>query len=77
MKPTPIKQFSKEEFAKLADSNAGNSEEQALFAVHETIYARTAHGWFSKWRWVLVWFTQLIFYGTAWLEWNGRQLECA
>jgi len=73
MKPTPIKQFSKEEFAKLADSNAGNSEEQALFAVHETIYARTAHGWFSKWRWVLVWFTQLIFYGTAWLEWNGRQ----
>src|SRR5208337_4599656 len=25
------------------------------------------------WRWVLVWATQLVFYGLAWLPWNGRQ----
>ena len=31
------------------------------------------HGWFAAWRWALVWATQLIFYGGAWLTWNGRQ----
>ena len=73
MKPSPIKQFSKEEFAKIAKQTAEQSAEQALFEVHEKIYPRTAHGWFSKWRWLLVWFTQLVFYGSAWLNWNGRQ----
>lgn len=68
MEPSPIKQCSKEELAR-----AQQYTEQALFAVHEKIYPRITHGWFSKWRWVLVWFTQLIFYGTAWLNWNGRQ----
>ena len=31
------------------------------------------HGWFAAWRWTLVWATQLVFYGGAWLTWNGRQ----
>jgi len=31
------------------------------------------HGWFAAWRWALVWATQLVFYGGAWLTWNGRQ----
>ena len=30
-------------------------------------------GLFANWRWVMVFFSQLIFYGTCWLEWNGRQ----
>jgi len=30
-------------------------------------------GWFAAWRWALVWATQLVFYGGAWLTWNGRQ----
>jgi len=30
-------------------------------------------GWFAGWRWALVWFTQLVFYGLPWLQWNGRQ----
>ena len=68
MKPTPIKQYTKEEFAQ-----SQNLGEQVLFEVHKKIYPRIANGWFSKWRWILVWFTQLIFYGTAWLNWNGRQ----
>src|SRR5213075_1176225 len=25
------------------------------------------------WRWSLVWLTQALFYGLAWLPWNGRQ----
>ena len=69
MDPAPIKQYTKEELAQSKQQFA----EQSLFAVQEKIYPRTTDGWFSKWRWVLVWFTQLIFYGTAWLNWNDRQ----
>ena len=69
MKSTPIKQFSPAEFAQAKE----NSSEQSLFESREKIYPRTTRGWFSKWRWVLVWFTQAIFYGSGWLNWNGRQ----
>jgi cytochrome c oxidase accessory protein FixG len=37
------------------------------------IYARAVKGWFANWRWVMVWLTQLVFYGLPWLQWNGRQ----
>jgi cytochrome c oxidase accessory protein FixG len=41
--------------------------------MRRAIHPRAVHGWFAAWRWLLVWGTQLVFYGTAWLEWNGRQ----
>jgi len=44
-----------------------------LYAADRKIYPRAVHGWFAAWRWALVWATQLVFYGTAWLTWNGRQ----
>ncbi len=44
-----------------------------LYEVRRTIYARAVHGWFANWRIALVVVTQLVFYGTAWLTWNGRQ----
>ncbi|MFZ6744322.1 cytochrome c oxidase accessory protein CcoG [Undibacterium sp. JH2W] len=47
--------------------------ELALFEERRKIYPRTQTGWFSSWRWVLVFFTQALFYGTAWLNWNDRQ----
>ena len=47
--------------------------EQALYEVRKQIYPRAVRGWFAGWRWALVWATQLVFYGTAWLQWNGRQ----
>ena len=37
------------------------------------IYPRAVKGWFSAWRWVMVWLTQLFFYGLPWLQWGGRQ----
>jgi cytochrome c oxidase accessory protein FixG len=37
------------------------------------IYVRAVTGWFAAWRWVLVWVTQLVFYGLPWLPWNERQ----
>jgi cytochrome c oxidase accessory protein FixG len=47
--------------------------EQALYEVRKTIHPRAVHGWFAGWRWALVWATQLVFYGVAWLPWNDRQ----
>ena len=47
--------------------------EQSLYEVRKKIYPRAVTGTFARWRWALVWFTQVIYYGLAWLEWNGRQ----
>jgi cytochrome c oxidase accessory protein FixG len=47
--------------------------EQSLYEVRKTIHPRAVHGWFAGWRWALVWATQLVFYGLAWLPWHGRQ----
>jgi len=47
--------------------------EQSLYEVRRKIYPRAVHGWFAAWRWILVWATQLVFYGGAWLTWNDRQ----
>jgi cytochrome c oxidase accessory protein FixG len=30
-------------------------------------------GRFQRWRWALVWLTQIVFYAGPWLRWNGRQ----
>jgi cytochrome c oxidase accessory protein FixG len=45
----------------------------SLYKKTEKIYAREVQGWFTKWRWVLVWLTQIVFYGTPWLSWHDRQ----
>ena len=45
----------------------------SLYEKHKKVYPRSITGIFASWRWGLVWFTQLIFYGTCWLQWNGRQ----
>ncbi|MCC6209934.1 MAG: cytochrome c oxidase accessory protein CcoG [Burkholderiales bacterium] len=47
--------------------------ERSLYEVRKAIHPRAVHGWFAAWRWLLVWTTQLVFYGLAWLPWNGRQ----
>ena len=47
--------------------------EQRLYEVRKAIHPRAVRGWFAAWRWLLVWGTQLVFYGVAWLPWNGRQ----
>jgi len=45
----------------------------SLYQSDPKIHPRAVHGWFQAWRWALVWFTQLIFYGLPWLMWNERQ----
>lgn len=44
-----------------------------LYAAAEKIYPRSTFGFFTKWRWVMIWLTQLVFYGVPWLEWGQRQ----
>jgi cytochrome c oxidase accessory protein FixG len=44
----------------------------SLYAKQKKLYPRAAQGWFARWRWALVWFTQALFYGLPWLMWNGR-----
>jgi cytochrome c oxidase accessory protein FixG len=45
----------------------------SLYAAQNKIYPRSVSGIFSNWRWGFVWFTQILFYGLPWLEWNSRQ----
>ncbi|MDH5205437.1 MAG: cytochrome c oxidase accessory protein CcoG [Hylemonella sp.] len=45
----------------------------SLYEAQQKIYPRSVSGLFSRWRWVLVWLTQLVFYGLPWLEWGQRQ----
>jgi cytochrome c oxidase accessory protein FixG len=47
--------------------------EEVLYAAHKKIYVRSTSGIFARWRWILVWITQVVFFGLPWLTWNGRQ----
>ncbi|MEO5735435.1 MAG: cytochrome c oxidase accessory protein CcoG [Rubrivivax sp.] len=46
----------------------------SMYRAEDKIHARSVSGWYAAWRWVLVWATQLTFYGLPWLQWNGRQM---
>lgn len=59
--------------APAASSNAPAAVVIALYAAQEKIYPRSIFGFFTKWRWVMIWLTQLFFYGVPWLEWGQRQ----
>lgn len=48
-------------------------QEESLFEVHRKVQVRAVSGIFASWRWALVWFTQILFYGLCWLPWNERQ----
>jgi len=47
--------------------------EQSLYEIRKKIYPRAVSGMFATWRWGFVLLTQLVFYGSPWLTWNGRQ----
>ncbi len=51
----------------------GETSDETLYEVRRKIYPRSVTGAFSSWRVWLVILTQLIYYGTPWLQWNGRQ----
>ncbi len=47
--------------------------EKALADVRSKVYPRSVSGIFARWRIIMVFLTQLVFYGLPWVEWNGRQ----
>ena len=47
--------------------------EISFYEKHKKVYIRDVKGWWNTWRWAFVWFTQILFYGLPWIEWNGRQ----
>ena len=44
-----------------------------LQTAQQQIYPRSVSGFFSQWRWGMVFLTQLVFYGLPWIEWGQRQ----
>ena len=48
-------------------------EAESLYEAQKKLYPRSVRGFFSRWRWVFVALTQLVFYGLPWLEWGQRQ----
>ncbi|MBI3149974.1 MAG: cytochrome c oxidase accessory protein CcoG [Betaproteobacteria bacterium] len=52
---------------------AEQGDEVDLYEVRKKIHPRAVTGWFANWRWVLVLFTQLLFYGLPWWSMHGRQ----
>ena len=49
------------------------SDDGELYAARKKIQPRSIKGRFNNLRWAMVWITQLVFYGLAWLPWHGRQ----
>lgn len=50
-----------------------SSDEGDLYAARKKIQPRSIKGRFNTVRWAMVWITQIVFYGLAWLPWNDRQ----
>jgi cytochrome c oxidase accessory protein FixG len=63
------------EAKKVIPISAAEPDEEliSLYAAHQKIYPRSVTGVFSNWRWIMVWVTQIIFYGLPWLDWGQRQ----
>lgn len=57
----------------IVPATSGEEIEISLYAARQKIHPRSVAGFFSAWRWVTVWITQLVFYGLPWLQWNDRQ----
>ena len=57
----------------IAPPAGADAEMVSLYEAHQKIYPRSVSGFFSSWRWAMVFLTQLVFYGLPWLEWGQRQ----
>ena len=57
-----------------AVANQHTAVSEALQVEESTkLYPRSVDGLFARWRWALVFLTQIVFYGLPWLQWGGRQ----
>ena len=44
-----------------------------MVEARQKVYPRSVQGPLTRWRWLTVWLTQLVFYGLPWLPWGNRQ----
>ena len=56
-----------------ATKPAAKPAQVSFYEKHKKVYIREVKGWWDTWRWIFVWLTQILFYGTPWLQWNDRQ----
>jgi cytochrome c oxidase accessory protein FixG len=54
-------------------SDASQTGFMPTYEAQSKIYPRNTSGIFKNWRWIMIWITQIVFYGTPWLMWNDRQ----
>ena len=47
-------------------------QEASLYKSRKKIHPRSVTGLFANWRWAMVWFTQLLYYGLPWIPWGDR-----
>jgi cytochrome c oxidase accessory protein FixG len=52
---------------------ADSDDALKLYQEQGKVYSRAVRGVFARLRWIMVWVTQLVFYGIPWLQWNDRQ----
>ncbi|WP_313561268.1 cytochrome c oxidase accessory protein CcoG [Diaphorobacter nitroreducens] len=55
-------------------AKSSQTEVISLYEAQKKIYPRSISGVFARWRWAMVFLTQLVFYGLPWLEWGQRQM---
>jgi cytochrome c oxidase accessory protein FixG len=60
--------------ADASDASGSQVEIVSLYEAQKKIYPRSISGLFARWRWAMVFLTQLVFYGLPWLEWGQRQM---
>ena len=60
--------------AAAAPEPSAEGEIVSLYEAQRKIYPRSISGFFARWRWAMVFLTQLVFYGLPWLEWGQRQM---
>jgi cytochrome c oxidase accessory protein FixG len=59
--------------AQAKSTGTADDVSEELYAVRQKIYPRAVSGIFANLRVSAVLFTQLLYYGLAWLPWDGRQ----
>ena len=57
-----------------APAEKPKTETASLYEAQKKVYPRSISGVFANWRWIMVYVTQLIFYGLPWLQWGERQM---
>lgn len=59
--------------AKNSNKEQGTNPGSPLYASRKKLQVRSTSGIFTNWRWILVWVTQILYYGLPWLTWSDRQ----